>query len=469
MVGKSKEPIPSNWTRLNVAEWRKQLAVSPQEEYSNRLYIKKRTNSVNIYASWLPNKAEDPREIKGKKRREHEWSTGTTDPCDAAQRAIKWQQDKQKKVVAGIVEKGSRTKNSLEHYWEKYIKDFEEKKQNDRGKVKDIREENNKWNSPTYGLDKEDFAHKRVDLIVKKDLVDYFDSLAQGNKAMMKTFINKLWEIAEDDFEGHSFPSFPPIGRSSSKDKKSQAKEKPHYQQDEWDTLMRTIVELSGGAAQRDLSKEEYQHLPTNFFRKKNQKLWVDLFDALWVQYFWFLRAEDHPRLCVEWFTYNKSDDDEEVNLNLKETKGYRPLEVTTHYRSDAVEFWQRLSKRRGKKGWLICPDYPDLVRGVGQPEKKILNDLNYLLKEATKECLPDFDPEKAILTNVRHTSFRHHLENDESLGANYLKLKQFADNGMTSPEMLKERYLNFISKKITAKETRKKQPRSQWSLYKGK
>ena len=171
MVGKSKEPIPSNWTRLNVAEWRKQLAVSPQEEYSNRLYIKKRTNSVNIYASWLPNKAEDPREIKGKKRREHEWSTGTTDPCDAAQRAIKWQQDKQKKVVAGIVEKGSRTKNSLEHYWEKYIKDFEEKKQNDRGKVKDIREENNKWNSPTYGLDKEDFAHKRVDLIVKKDLV----------------------------------------------------------------------------------------------------------------------------------------------------------------------------------------------------------------------------------------------------------------------------------------------------------
>ena len=60
---------------------------------------------------------------------------------------------------------------------------------------------------------------------------------------------------------------------------------------------MNTIIELSDGAAQREISFEEYSHLEYNENNRQNQRNWVDLYDAIWINYFFFLRSQDIPRL----------------------------------------------------------------------------------------------------------------------------------------------------------------------------
>ena len=113
----------------------------------------------------------------------------------------------------------------------------------------------------------------------------------------------------------------------------------------------------------------------------------------------------------------------------------------------------------------MILPCTPDLYRGDDQPENKVRNLLNFLLKQAVIKCLPDFDPLEANFTAVRHTAFRLHLECDQDLWADKQMLKHFADNGNTSVDMLDERYLNYLRRNITARKTRKKQKKNIWAM----
>ena len=69
-------------------------------------------------------------------------------------------------------------------------------------------------------------------------------------------------------------------------------------------------------------------------------------------------------------------------------------------------------------------------------------------------------------ITTVRHTSFRHHLEDDPTLGQ-YPKIVMFAKNGLTSPDMLQKTYIDYISREKTLKESRKKMRSSSYSLVK--
>merc|ERR1712159_101288 len=118
-----------------------------------------------------------------------------------------------------------------------------------------------------------------------------------------------------------------------------------------------------------------------------NQRNWVDLYDAVALEWFFFLRAEDMYRLKSEWF---QDDGTGQYDCLLEETKGNRPIHTTRSYRIEADRFMKKMKLRRPKKGYLIFPEIPRPDEGGA--ENKVRNTLNYLLRQAVTECLPDFD-----------------------------------------------------------------------------
>ncbi len=102
------------------------------------------------------------------------------------------------------------------------------------------------------------------------------------------------WKFIKDDFQGHGFPAFPSI--------RTHYKQIIHLRRDQWDALLKTVIDLSGGAAQEQLAFKEYKDLDFCVGNRLNQRNWVDLFDALHLQWFFYFRAEDMQRLRIEWF-----------------------------------------------------------------------------------------------------------------------------------------------------------------------
>jgi hypothetical protein len=69
-------------------------------------------------------------------------------------------------------------------------------------------------------------------------------------------------------------------------------------------------------------------------------------------------------------------------------------------------------------------------------------------------------------MTNIRHTAFRLTLEEVPELGSPP-GIYAFAQNGMTSAEMLQRTYLRFIEEEATAKNARAKIKPGNWSMMK--
>ena len=444
-----------DWKRLNIWDHRKELSIGKTVDFPANLYLERRVNSQYIYTSWLPKIEDDPREIKKKKkRRAFSVTTGVDNPINAAPIAINWVKQKQNELQKNVITQVDHHQNSLEHYWHLYFPRFIKDKQNRASCEKLIRDEKNKWFSPTYGLNKEEFAHKNIRLISRSDLENYFVNLSVGLQKDLKTLIRKLFALAESDCVGHQFPSFPVI-------KSSKGEQVKHFQFIEWETLMSCINQLSGGVAREQLSLEQYLNLEVKQNRQ-NQRNWVDLFDALWVQYYWFLRSEDGQKLRVEWF--EKDLKNREFILRHPTPKTGRKVEETRNIKDDAFDFMLRLLMRRPSEGWLLFPNYKRQCEG-GQ-ENQVMRNTNFLLKRAVEKCLPNFPIEKAIITTVRHTTFRHHLEDDPTLG-DRTKIGMFAKNGLTSPEMLQRTYLDYISREATLRESKSKMRKSNYSLIK--
>jgi len=445
-----------DWKSLNIAENKSELGIDRKVSFPSNLYLMRRSHTPILYASWLPEEEDDPRPKTGNKRRAYQKSTGTDEVRRGALMAVTWVKEKQRNIVLEMIQKEEETtQKSLADYWEIYLPEFIESKKDRNSFEKLVRDEKNKWNSPTYGLSKEEFAQKNVDLISRKDYESYFKTLSKGMQSQQKTLIKKLIEIAESDFIGHQFPSFPTI----SKPQKRQVK---HFQRDEWEKLMGCIIQLSGGFARENLSIEQYKELEYKQSNRKNHRNWVDLYDAVWVQYYWFLRSQDMDKLKIEWFR----DDSEhyEYVLTNQDPKSGRKIVETKNINPEGYKFFKRLLNRREEKGYLI---YPHVTRkNEGGAEAKTMRDLNFLLKAAVKIALPKFPVKYADLTTIRHTSLRHHLEDDVSLG-DRTKIKEFADNALTSPEMLQKTYLDFISRESTLRESKSKMRSSSYSLVK--
>ena len=202
----------TNWKRFNIAENKKELRIDRKVSFPSNLYVIRRSHSPNLYGAYLPPVEDDPRPKTNKKRREYTVSTGTSDTRNAALMAITWVRELQRELVDLVRQKEEKkTEKSLADYWNVHLPEFVESKKEKNSFEKLVRDEKNKWNSPTYGLSKEEFAHKNVDLISRKDFESYFRTLSKGMQSQQKTLIKKLLILAETDFVGHQFPSFPVI------------------------------------------------------------------------------------------------------------------------------------------------------------------------------------------------------------------------------------------------------------------
>ena len=453
--------IPNDWRNLNVAE-----VFAIRGSYPRDLRIFKNNKSPNIYGRFLPLPEDDPRPNQGRtksgKRKTVDGSLETQDPYEAAKKAVKWVIERQREFREKLDEQSGRPQKALVNYWDAYFQPECDRRGGDRGYKKWRREEERKWGAPHYGISEQPWAKKPVNAITKKDYQEYFDLLekrAQKNKGTngsgikkeMKTLINKLLELAQDDFQGHAFPKFPTI--------RTQYQQVTHLRRDQWDALLKTVIDLSGGAAQEQLTLKEYKNLDFPVGNRLNQRNWVDLYDALHLQWFFYFRAEDMGRLRIEWF---KKVGTKTVECRLEETKGDREIHKTTHYRPDAVKFWTRLKKRRGNEGWLVTPHISR--PSEGGYEKGVLSLLNHLLKHAIKIAKIEMPQSGRSWTTIRHTAFRLTLEEVPELGIPP-DINSFATNAHTSAPMLRKTYLNYMDTEKTAEKARAKIKPSEYSL----
>jgi len=454
--------LPESWTTLNVAK-----DFSVRGSYPQNLRIKRLPHTRVLYAEWLPEPEDDPRPNQGRskggkgKRLTRRISTGTEDPFEAAKRAVvlvQQEQLKDKEILQGKMVEGE---HSLFRYWEMWFASELVSQETQRNFKRWRREEELKWQAEGYGLKHQPWAQQSVSKITNQDYRDYFLLLEQrarastgsngsGMKAQQKTLINKLLSLAESDFPGHAFPRFPSISK--------QTKQVKHLSTIEWESLLKGIVELSQGVANTTLTPKQYKTCQWHQSSRINQRNWVDLYDALLLEWFFYLRAEDMYRIKSEWF---KDQGDKTVVCNLETTKKDRPLHQTTHYRQDGYRFWKRLNTRK-PKGYLVLPH---IERPTGNPaDSHVLKTLNFLLKQAMTKFVPNFPKEQVKWTVIRHTAFRLTLEADPSL-AIPPKINSFADNGHTSAQQLRDTYLRYINLEQTARETRETIKEGVWTF----
>ena len=444
--------IDPNWKTIKVN------VLVKRGNFPSNLRLKRIYNSAMIYAQYLPDEADDIRPYKGRskngkgKRLVVQQSMDTDDVITAAKRSIEWVKEVEQNNIATKAQQEEETANNLGKYWEKYISLVAQEKNNKRNPDRWFREEKLKWDATEYGLKNQIWSKKSVDKITSTDYRNYFALLEKrsrqrngsngsGMQGQQKTLINKLLALAEEDFVGHSFPSFPPISK--------QFKQVCHLTMAEWTTLTSAVFDKTQGKELLTYTPSDYDKLPFNPRNKDNIRNWVDLFDALMLQWFFYLRAEDMYRLKTDWF---KAQDDGTWVCNLETTKADRPIHQTTHYRPD-ISYVKRIIARKKDFEYVIFPYLPRPLNN--ESESHVLESLNHLLKKVIGEAIPSFPSSDRKWTTIRHTAFRLTLEEFPELGQ-VPKINSFAANGHTSEAMLRKNYLNYIQSESVASEARK-------------
>ena len=459
--------LPEEWTNgtLNTLYVVRDLGLKKSGVPAD-LRIKRKSGKTTsvLYAEYLPSEEDDTREHAGRtnngkgRRITREISTRSKDPFQAGRTAIEWVLEDQRQARAKKEQQEQDEHHNLHAYWERWLAKETRRRAGTRGASR-VRDEILKWEGEGYGIKHQPWSNKPVDRINTLDLEDYWSVLDQrrtptnnmsGTKKQQKTLIKKLLTEARQDFPHLGLPDFPEIS--------SQKHQVRHLTRKEWDRLLKKVVELSEGAARKDLSVSEYQDLQFSKANNQNQRNWVDLYDCLNLMWFFYLRAEDLPRIKAEWF----QDRGEEIVCVLEITKGDRNKQETTHYRSDAVENWKRMNQRR-PKGFLV---FPHTKRSAGETTSTIKRTWNLLLRKALDAC--EIPSEGMSMTNIRHTAFRLTLEEAPELGRPPA-IHSFAENGMTSAKMLQETYLRFIEQESTAKKIRAKIKPGTWSMVRGR
>ena len=426
--------------------------------FPSNLRLKRIYNSANIYAQYLPDEADDIRPYQGRckggkgKRIVVQQSMDTDDEMIAAKRAIEWVKNTELENIKTKAQQDDDAANNLSKYWEKYYAVASQEKGQERNFKRWSREEELKWSAEGYGIKNQSWSRKSVDKITATDYRNYFALLEKrsrdkngsngsGMKAQQKTLINKLLALAEEDFIGHSFPSFPPISK--------QYKQVCHLTKSEWTTLTSAVFDKTEGKELLTYTPSDYDKLPFNPRNKDNIRNWVDLFDALMLQWFFYLRAEDMYRLKTDWF---KAQVDGTWVCNLETTKADRPIHQTTHYRPD-ISYVKRIIARKKDFEYVLFPYLPRPLNN--ESESHVLETLGYLLKKVIAEAIPEFPSADRKWTTIRHTAFRLTLEEFPELGQ-VPKINSFAANGHTSEAMLRRNYLNYIQSESVASEARK-------------
>jgi hypothetical protein len=464
--------IPEGWKRLNVHDYRRELRVAQYKGYPPELVIKRQANSPNIYCCWLPPIYLDNRKkATGKKRRELSATTQETEPQAAAKAAIKWSQEILEKLRQNRDDQEADPENSLHHFWAILKPELEKDLRGKRNSNRRIKDEISKFEGQAYGIGNQNWSTKSIEDINYSDLSQYWELLNSRStetadmaetKRQQRALINKLFETARKHGHPHlKNPQYPTISRYISK-------QPPGYlSQIQWNSLLETVILLSDGHAKLDFSQNQYSHLKHSEYRpNESHRNFVDLYDSLLLMWFWYLRAEDLPRLKVEYFSIDEEDlTDPQVKLAMKELKGFRKAYPTHNWRPDALVFFKRMLKRR-PSGYLVAPHKQRVARSENESQvKKFLNDrLGYALKQAG---LPIHDEYGKSITmhNIRHTAFMLTFIEFEELRTDEEVLADFARNANTDIEMLRETYLNHIGRNQSGRKARQTLKPSTYTL----
>ena len=432
-----------------------------------RLYIFKTKTSYRktegLQCRWLPvPESIDIRPNAGRnssgKRLPYKASTGFDDPYKAAKAAVRWHQELQEDIDRQKQNKEYNSNHSLHIYWEKWFAKFKQTDASPRNR----RDRLNQWNGKGWGLAEQKWSHKSIDEIDALDIEEYFallDKRGSGKKGSMynqkanqKTLLNKLNKEARKDFPKLQPFVFPVITKYK--------EEVEHFTKEEWQQIIEKVIELSGGKAQKSFSENQYQKLDWGMGVDYREKNWVDFYDCLMLNWFFYLRAKDIPILKGEWF---QDKGDGQVRLFLEEIKQGRTKKYeTAHYRPDGYKFWKRMNMRR-PKGYLAFPFYQ---RTLGsENDSNVKEVLNKMIKKVVELCHIK-KRKKVVWGMVRHTAFRLTLQDDPELGRPP-DIFTFASNGHTSQKMLMENYLLAIDRENVALRTQKKIKPSTYSLIK--
>jgi len=432
-----------------------------------RLYIFKTKTSYRktegLQCRWLPvPESIDIRPNAGRnssgKRLPYKASTGFDDPYKAAKAAVRWHQELQEDIDRQKQNKEYNSNHSLHIYWEKWFAKFKQTDASPRNR----RDRLNQWNGKGWGLAEQKWSHKSIDEIDALDIEEYFallDKRGSGKKGSMynqkanqKTLLNKLNKEARKDFPKLQPFVFPVITKYK--------EEVEHFTKEEWQQIIEKVIELSGGKAQKSFSENQYQKLDWGMGVDYREKNWVDFYDCLMLNWFFYLRPKDIPILKSEWF---QDKGNGQVRLFLEEIKQGRTKKYeTAHYRPDGYKFWKRMNMRR-PKGYLAFPFYQ---RTLGsENDSNVKEVLNKMIKKVVELCHIK-KRKKVVWGMVRHTAFRLTLQDDPELGRPP-DIFTFASNGHTSQKMLMENYLLAIDRENVALRTQKKIKPSTYSLIK--
>jgi len=469
-----QSPLPEDW----LSGERKSLKVVEDLGFPSRgvpdgLVVQRTTKSRNLEATYLPLEEDDPRDAgggaKGGKARRvrRRASMRTPDVWEAAQKAIAWAKQDLLDLKTLKKEQAQQDEKSLFNYWETWFARESKARRNKRGFAKWSAERKRLWSAEGYGIKHQPFAKKAVDQILHGDLVDYWAvldarALSRGNatnggatKKDLKTLINHLLKEARNtDYPRLTLPEFPTISH--------QRHERDHFTRQEWERLISKVIDLSGGAAQQDLSPKDYAALPSAFKRVDCQRNWVDLYDALCLMWFFHLRIQDLPRLKAEWF--RAGEEENQVLCRLQETKGDRDIQQTENARPDGYRFWKRLAQRK-PKGYLVFPlkERPD-----GDPVRSsVLTDIRHLFKHLKAVVEPPITRSGVEPTQIRHTAFRLIVEEDFEFYSKAEGLAFLARCGNTSTDEIRTKYLEPVRNSRNAADGRKRLKPATWSNVK--
>ena len=419
--------------------------------YSDSLRLRRQEGRA-IQAEFLPPESVDPRKRKTKENRRitKRISTGTKDPIEAVEIAVELEAMYLSNAGKKKTDKEDDKKYSLHRYWNIWFDEFCKEQDLKRNGKNNIRNQSCYWKGEEYGIMHQPFAKKRVDFIIQKDLIEYWRVLDKrgkrigndmaGTKKQIKTLLNKLIKTAriEDPNKFGNLPNliYPEI--------KSYGKEEVEYfTRREFQQIQKAVLELSDFNALGRINVDDYWKLEwSNRDRLKGTRNWMDLHAAIGLIFYYYLRAEDLPRIKSEWIHNNGNNKNLRHLIYLETLKGNRIKKHYSYpYLSDSNTFITIL-KRTKPTGYLVFPMYE---RDPDNPVDSQVNEtLNYMLQHVVKLCGIK-KRQKMTMTNIRHTAFYLTIQENPELFNTESKLKTFAENGHTSADMLRETYINKI------------------------
>ena len=462
--------LPDDWTTIRIQDY-----WNVRGQISGDLRLRRRKDSPNIQGEFLPLPEEDPRPDQGRgnngKRLTIRNSLRTSDPYTAAEKAVEWNKQVLNKNKILVEEGADDSEFSVEAYFQKWFAE------ESRTREKDTTQNFQRWKNdnqsfwelnfvqPTFDSDGNmvydpSWIKKHISKATKRHLKNVEQKIeirvvaktkgkktGSGTKEQAKTLWNKLVAMAELEIDGHAFPTFPkfPI------DKTPQCS---HLRVEQWDAVLEYVISASGGACQKSLTEDEYYNLPHKFQNVDSIRNWVDFYDALMVQWFFFTRSQDMKRIKPQMFSVVEGDEDK-VIFRIKGKTGLE--KETENYRNGATAVVSKILKRKGNLEYLVFSDVDRSTQKSGVDVK-----LNALLKHAINEVCPDYRGDMDW-TMMRHTTFRLTFEEDEDLQKGK-RFKEFAANAHTSTTMLERHYLKPLRDAKAASQSRKKLGLGRWA-----